>query len=436
MNTITKAIIVGVVALSCLAGLFVWQTQAKRTENLNLSAEDMRLIAESIPPQARVQLASNNEMRREFAKDLRQLLAISEEAKSAGVADRPEVQFQLDLSRSFVIAQNYLAKQRVAGGQVKIDQIIPQAEVDAFVKDPVQETKFKKLLERMKKAEMLPATALEGEQLEKLKQNWAQTMLAERKGLAAGVDKERKTQLQLMLQQSRILVDAYAKQLEPRIKATDADLDAYVAKHPELDPKQARAKAEDVLRRVRAGEDFAALAKEFSADPSKEEGGDLGWFARERMVKPFADAAFALKPGEVSDIVETQFGFHIIKVDERRTDKGADGKPEEQVKARHILITAGGGQPANPMAPPQTPREQARAAVEREKQEKLLEEIMKRTRVEVAEDFPVAQPTPPPAPAQIPGMPPGQGGGAPPPTQQAPAPAQSGSSRPVAPTEQ
>ncbi|MBA3441793.1 MAG: peptidylprolyl isomerase [Pyrinomonadaceae bacterium] len=288
----------------------------------------------------------------------------------------------------------------------------------------------------MKKAEMLPATALEGEQLEKLKQNWAQTMVAERKGLAAGVDKERKTQLQLMLQQSRILVDAYAKQLEPRIKATDADLDAYVAKHPELDPKQARAKAEDILRRVRAGEDFTALAKEFSADPSKEDGGDLGWFARERMVKPFADAAFALKPGEVSDIVETQFGFHIIKVDERRTDKGADGKPEEQVKARHILITAGGGQPANPLAPPQTPREQARAAVEREKQEKLLEEIMQRTRVEVAAEFAVAQPTPPPMPAQIPGMPPGQGGGAPSPSQQAPAPAQSGSPRPGAPAEQ
>lgn len=117
MNSIKKAIIVGGVALSCLAGLFVWQTQAKRTEGLNLSAEDMRLIAESIPPQARVQLATNNEMRREFAKDLRQLLAIAEEAKSAGVADRPEVQFQLDLSRSFVIAQNYLAKQRPAGAK-------------------------------------------------------------------------------------------------------------------------------------------------------------------------------------------------------------------------------------------------------------------------------------------------------------------------------
>ena len=393
------------------------------------------MIAESIPPQARMQLASNDEMRREFAKDLRQLLALAEEARAAGVTDKPEVQFQLDLSRSFVIAQNYLAKQRAAGGQTKIDQIIPQTEVDAFIKDPVQETKFKKLLERMKKAEMLPATALEGEQLDKLKQNWAQTMLAERKGIAAGVDKERKTELQIMLQQSRILVDAYAKQLEPRIKATDADLDAYVGKHPELDPKQARAKAEDILRRVRAGEDFASLAKEFSADPSKEEGGDLGWFGAGRMVKPFEEAAFALKPGEVSDVVESQFGFHIIKVDERRTEKGADGTPEEQVKARHILITAGSGPAANPFAPPQTPREQARAAVEREKQEKLLEEVMQRTRVQVSEDFAVAQPTPPPMPAQIPGMPDQGGGAPPPPPQQVPAPAQSGSARPRAPAE-
>jgi hypothetical protein len=121
------------------------------------------------------------------------------------------------------------------------------------------------------------------------------------------------------------------------------------------------------LKRAR-GRRFSALAKEFSTDPgSKDTGGDLGYFGRGRMMKEFEEAAFALKPGEISNIVETAFGFHIIKVEDRRTQNGPDGKPEEQVRARHILIPAGGdGQAANPMAPPQSPREK-RAAVEEEK---------------------------------------------------------------------
>jgi peptidyl-prolyl cis-trans isomerase D len=76
-----------------------------------------------------------------------------------------------------------------------------------------------------------------------------------------------------------------------------------------------REKAEEVLKRVRAGEDFADLAKKYSDDPgSKEQGGDLGSFLRGRMVKQFDDVAFSLKPGEVSGLVRTQFGYHIIKV--------------------------------------------------------------------------------------------------------------------------
>lgn len=68
-----------------------------------------------------------------------------------------------------------------------------------------------------------------------------------------------------------------------------------------------------LLERVKAGEDFAALAKEYSNCPSGKNGGDLGEFSQGDMVKPFEDAAFGLKKGKVSDIVETQYGFHIIK---------------------------------------------------------------------------------------------------------------------------
>jgi peptidyl-prolyl cis-trans isomerase SurA len=77
------------------------------------------------------------------------------------------------------------------------------------------------------------------------------------------------------------------------------------------------------------GEDFAALAKTYSQDPSSGDGGDLGWFSKGTMVPEFENAAFALQPGQISDVVQTQFGFHIIK---------CTGKKEDKIKVSHILI--------------------------------------------------------------------------------------------------
>jgi peptidyl-prolyl cis-trans isomerase C len=77
------------------------------------------------------------------------------------------------------------------------------------------------------------------------------------------------------------------------------------------------ADAQAALKRVKAGEDFAKVAKDVSKDPGSE-GGDLGWFTKDRMVPEFADAAFKLEPGQISDPVKSQFGWHIIQVEDKR----------------------------------------------------------------------------------------------------------------------
>lgn len=96
----------------------------------------------------------------------------------------------------------------------------------------------------------------------------------------------------------------------------------------EATAKNKRKEINRIYDKLREGQDFAQLAKEHSDCPSSNAGGDLGFFGRGQMVGDFEEAAFALKPGEISSIIKTSFGYHIIKMEERE---------EEDIRVRHIL---------------------------------------------------------------------------------------------------
>jgi peptidyl-prolyl cis-trans isomerase C len=101
----------------------------------------------------------------------------------------------------------------------------------------------------------------------------------------------------------------------------------------EAQKTEKRQKLEGILAEARGGADFAELAKEHSSCPSKARGGDLGFFPRGQMVKEFEDAAFVLKVGQISDVVETQFGYHIIKLTDK---KAASTVPFDETKSEII----------------------------------------------------------------------------------------------------
>jgi peptidyl-prolyl cis-trans isomerase C len=149
---------------------------------------------------------------------------------------------------------------------------------------------------------------------------------AETAKVGASADFARK----LAYSRDKTLLDEYLDQEAKKAVTPEAARQLYEETAKNVTPEQeVRARhilvenedeAKKAQTRVTGGEDFAKVAGELSKDPgSKTDGGDLGFFTKDRMVEPFAEAAFKLEPGQISDPVQSQFGWHVIKVEEKRT---------------------------------------------------------------------------------------------------------------------
>ena len=179
---------------------------------------------------------------------------------------------------------------------------------------------------------------------------------------------------------------------------SDEEVAKYIADHPELGTAEKRAKAEEVLNRAKAGEDFAKLANEFSEDPGNKDpkgelqGGFYGNNTKGKMVPAFEEAALALEPGQITqNLVETDYGYHIIKLEKKGVSEDPNLKGQETYDVRHILISTGVKDPESPFGGEKPVKLFVRQKLENEKEKAALEAIIARNNITVAEVFDIPQ---------------------------------------------
>jgi peptidyl-prolyl cis-trans isomerase C len=241
----------------------------------------------------------------------------------------------------------------VKDAEARAGRAVPADERDAVYRGLLDRVILFKLLATEAKVRGITVTPQEiTERIAQIKQQFPNEAEFQKE-----LTKRHTTMPQLQEEQRRDLLNAKTIEAEvaPKLAVTDQDLDAFYKGNPEQfkEPESVRAshilvgvakdaapaakqaaktEAEGLLKRVKAGEDFAALAKAHSKDSvSAAVGGDLNFFPKGQMVPPFDAAVFAMKPGEISNLVETDFGYHIIKLTDRR-----DGRvvPLAEVKDR------------------------------------------------------------------------------------------------------
>ncbi|MGH9819701.1 MAG: peptidylprolyl isomerase, partial [Pyrinomonadaceae bacterium] len=159
-------------------------------------------------------------------------------------------------------------------------------------------------------------------------------------------------------------------------------------------------KAQAILDRIKAGEDFAKLANENTEDPgNKNDKGELqGGLYKDvkkgAMVGPFEDAALSLEPGQVDpNLVESDFGFHIIKLEKKSESKDAKGNPVLTYDVRHILISTMYQDPDNPSAQPQQLKQYVHQKLAADKQKKIIDDLAVANNVSVPDDYTVPEVT-------------------------------------------
>lgn len=409
MSTLAKTLTVLLIVLAAGAGLVVWKAKVGDAHGhgagkaiTKLTKEDMQALLKDANPMALKQLAENPELKQKQVESIKEFLAVANEARKEGLADNPQIKTFLEFIRGQIIATNYDKEKNKDKDALPPFSLIKKEDVDAFYQNPANEKSFNELVEAIKeqgKEEGQETPDPTEEQLAQLKEQYGKVRIYEKEAEEAGdklnAEFWRKTDLQVGLQQAAFLNQLYAeKVLKDKVKVTDEEVKQYIAAHPELDSSSKKAKADEILKRAKSGEDFAKLADEVSEDPGTKGKGGLYENVKMKQMQPaFEQAALALEPGQISDnLIETPFGYHIIKLEKKGTTKDKEGKEEPTYSVRHILISTMYSDPKNPFGRPVSMADKAKADLQEEKTKKILDEIKAKNPIEV-EDFEVPKPS-------------------------------------------
>jgi len=309
-----------------------------KSDYAKLEAGDLTALIDSLPDRQKRMLAENQGQRKDLIKQLKQAFALAQAAEDEGLDDTPKFKNQLALNEEQLLAAEFSKRNQNIN--------IPKEELDAY------------FASHKEAFEADVAVINEGrdekptdEQREMLKSQWSEMRVRAERARQAGIDKEPVFQIQRRFNKANLLANIYAETLEERLKLTDDEKKKYIAEHPEADAEKIKVRAQGLLDRLNKGESFEKIADEVNEDGTRGRGGDLDWFGKGKMDPDFEKAAFALEKGATSpELVKTSFGFHIVRVDDRRKAAPAPAPTgpnapapaagdQEEVHARHIFLS-------------------------------------------------------------------------------------------------
>lgn len=436
MSNLVKGLILLVAVLGIGAGLVIWKNSVAGHSSgsfNSISREEVEMLLADVAkanPMVLKRFAEDPEMKKQQLENLKQLLAFASQSQREGLASDEHNRQELKNIRSEVVAVNYDREMNKDKGPMPPFGFITEDQVNAFwgegdqapkgfwasLKNKIglgpanNELEFQRFLDTkialLKKGNpQMKDREISEEEKKQAREIFAKIEIYEQeyedKVSAGEIDPafKNKVDLQIKLQQAQFLARLYSEKMAEKVKVTDEEVDKYIAEHPEFDTGAKKTKAEELLNRAKGGEDFAALANEFSDDPGnmdpqtqEKKGGLYADTPKGRMVPAFEEAALSLEPGQIfGDLVETDYGYHIVKLEKKGAGTDPSGQPTETYDVRHILISTGYKDPDNPFGREVPVKTFVRSKLEEEKEKRVIEELVANNHVKVPEDFTVPE---------------------------------------------